>query len=159
MKLLFVLLCLLFSSSSVFGQIFISQQVIASSGVTTYNTSGAVVCTFGEVFIQSYNNNIVEYSEGFLTGYTPNILSVNDPHKDFKVTIYPNPTYGQVRIVVDREDLIQLIIVTSIDGIILLKYPTTSDRINLRYPAGNYFIGVLDVENNYHPIGIIQKIN
>jgi len=68
-----------------------AQEVISSYGLTGSNANGSMDATIGEVIIASLDDGNNQLTQGFHQTNLE-ILAVDDLDKNFKVSIYPNPS-------------------------------------------------------------------
>jgi len=68
-----------------------AQEVISSYGLSSSNSNGSVDATVGEVIIATQSDGTTQLTQGFHQSKL-SVLAVDDLDKDFKVSIYPNPS-------------------------------------------------------------------
>jgi hypothetical protein len=93
----FFLLILSFSISFSYSQ-SIQNDVIATSGDSFKSDQSLLSWTLGECVVETYSSNGIQLNQGFHQPYFYFSEIQETDSLDFKVTIYPNPTSGRIKI-------------------------------------------------------------
>lgn len=72
---------------------------------------------------------------------TPDGISTEKSKKDHNITVYPNPTHGEVNI--NCNDKINSVILYSLSGSIIKKYETPDSKLSLDVAQGAYIIKIV----------------
>ena len=99
---------------------------------------------YGETILQPFG---FPYSD-------PSGISGEKDKKDHNITIYPNPTHGEVNI--KCNDKINSIILYSLSGSIIKKYETPDSKLNLDVTAGAYIIRTVTEHSTESQIIIVK---
>ncbi|QSE97180.1 T9SS type A sorting domain-containing protein [Fulvivirga lutea] len=130
-KFLVVITCLLAINTAY------SQEVIATAGEESINSTGVVNFTIGEVFTANYLN----VSEGFHQPQLTVVTNINNLTEKSGFQVYPNPVNSNLTINANKESIRKAIVV-DMHGKVLHQttfFQNTSIDFN-SYGAGFYII-------------------
>lgn len=124
------------------------SQVISNSGGTFSNANYTMDFTIGEIVIDEIGNG-AKFTQGFHQGDLAIITSIEEI--DFLIKLYPNPTISSFTIEFNEPQTVQLIL--SDENGKIITQETINNQIAKSYDVsnlsqGNYFLTVLDKENN-----------
>lgn len=102
------LIILLFAPSKAMAQLSLERSVIASAGAKLSNTTGlSTTWTAGESIIGKGSDGTIILTQGFQQTNQTN-LSIEDFQANLSLSVYPNPTKGEVFIDVDASKAMTL---------------------------------------------------
>ena len=135
-----------------------AQEVISSYGLTASNSNGSMDSTVGEVVIATLNDGSNQLTQGFHQTNLE-VLAVEDLDKNFKVTIYPNPSAEIFYIdIPDHRDIHYKIF--SINGQLLfeddLNHKSNQIKVD-QIKSGLYFLGLYRNNQQIKTYKIIKK--
>lgn len=91
-----ILICILTFGGYLFGQnINISQQVIASAGMTSVSANMTVCSTTGESIVRTGQSGTLIITQGFHQPENHDTVGINE-EPEIDLLVYPNPTMNQV---------------------------------------------------------------
>ena len=86
--------------------VLLAQQVVATAGSSMRNASGNITYTIGEGVSQTISKGDKTLTQGFHQT-TLSVSSINEIKElDFTISVFPNPTYDFVNLVVSKEDVL-----------------------------------------------------
>jgi len=133
---------------AVTGVIVSAQSDIVPAGGTATGNDGTVTFTVGQIAVQSYGAGGTGISEGVQQPYEIQIIGVdNYPGITLNAMLYPNPTLGNVQLIVNNVQLEGEIKVFDTNGKYLLSKKIEGETTEIpmsSFAPGTYFVNVID---------------
>ena len=137
----------------------LSQQVIATQGSSSSNSTATLDYTIGEVVIMTGTDNQNHITQGF---HQPifEITTIDNTEICCEVNIYPNPTIDQLNIQVKEIDQFSRFDIFDVNGKLLNTRLIDQNNMQLsfyKYATGVYFISFISTENQLIRTFKVQK--
>ena len=137
----------------------LSQQVIATQGNSSSNSTATLDYTIGEVVIMTGTDNQNHITQGF---HQPifEITTIDNTEICCEVNIYPNPTIEQLNIQVKEIDQFSRFDIFDVNGKLLNTRLIDQNNMQLsfyKYATGVYFISFISTENQLIRTFKVQK--
>ncbi len=137
----------------------LSQQVIATQGNSSSNSTATLDYTIGEVVIMTGTDNQNHITQGF---HQPifEITTIDNTEICCEVNIYPNPTIDQLNIQVKEIDQYSRFDIFDVNGKLLNTRLIDQNNMQLsfyKYATGVYFISFISTENQLIRTFKVQK--
>ncbi len=137
----------------------LSQQVIATQGNSSSNSTATLDYTIGEVVIMTGTDNQNHITQGF---HQPifEITTIDNTEICCEVNIYPNPTIDQLNIQVKEIDQFSRFDIFDVNGKLLNTRLIDQNNMQLsfyKYATGVYFISFISTENQLIRTFKVQK--
>ena len=137
----------------------LSQQVIATQGNSSSNSTATLDYTIGEVVIMTGTDNQNHITQGF---HQPifEITTIDNTEICCEVNIYPNPTIDQLNIQVKEIDQFSRFDIFDVNGKLLNTRLIDQNNMQLsfyKYATGVYFISFISTGNQLIRTFKVQK--
>lgn len=140
------------------------RTLITTAGDSYKNNAYQLNWSIGEIMIETYTGNASYLNQGFHQSEYEIKTSINEPiDKQLKIRLYPNPSskviYLQINEQINTGLTYQLV---NIEGKVLFTKAITKNIEKLlieHFPAGLYFIKIIDKTKKIISTFKIQKVN
>jgi hypothetical protein len=152
------LLCLIFLVCGVAMQ---AQQVIATAGNFSSNTSGSLSWTIGEGIIETYTGTGMILTQGFQQSTRTSTATQNLSSNAMEISAYPNPTSDFVSLKVNIKSPINLkFSLYDVYGKLVLDQKLESNESKISFnnlASGVYLLKLFSYEKEIKAIKIIKN--
>ena len=123
----------------------VAQNAVVPTGGTASGNGGSVTYTVGQIAVQTNSDGTASISEGVQQPYEISVVGVDEyPGITLNAVLYPNPTQGNLQLVMSHEQL------QMVNGKFLFTKQIDSETTQLDlspYATGTYFINVCSGKN------------
>ncbi|HRI00601.1 MAG TPA: T9SS type A sorting domain-containing protein [Saprospiraceae bacterium] len=139
----------------------INQQVISSGGGSGSNLNALIDWTIGEPVINSLSNNMNQLTQGFHQTMLT-VTAVQEPNDFVNAIVFPNPTSGNIQIILNKNLFDVSIQLMDLQGKVILQknMKAQSEILKLEDLAtGTYILSVIAKDNHLIKQFKINKTN